>query len=248
MTTTETPELSVVIPAFNEEKRLGASLERALAYLGERGLTHEILVADDGSRDRTAAVAATFAERGVRLLRSAENKGKGDAVRRGVLASRGHRVLLSDADFSTPIEDLGKLEARLSEAPVVIGSRAVEGSDVRVHQPLFRELMGKTFNKLIRVLAVGGLNDTQCGFKLLDGEVAREVFAEMVTRGFSYDVELIWLARRAGYRVVEVGVVWIDSPDSRVHPLRDPPLMILEILHFRWKHRRWKHRRGPTGA
>lgn len=248
MSASERPELSIVVPAYNEEGRLGESLEAALAYLGSAGLEYEILVADDGSADRTAEVAESFAGRRVRLLRLPRNRGKGAATKRGVLASRGELVLLSDADFSTPIEELEKLRSRLGEAELVIGSRSVEGADVRRHQPFYRELMGKTFNKIIRLLGVGGLNDTQCGFKLLVGEVARELFAELVTPGFAYDVELVWLARRRGYRVVEQGVVWINSPDSRVHPLFDPPRMILEILAFRYKHRLRSTRSGNPSS
>lgn len=236
MTPPSTPELSVVIPAFNEERRLGATLERVLGYLEGRRIGFEVVVADDGSRDRTAAVAETFAGRGVRVLRLPYNRGKGAATRHGVLASRGRRVLMSDADLSTPIEELATLEPRLAEAELVIGSRAVAGADVKRHQPLYRELMGKTFNKIIRLLGIGGVADTQCGFKLFDGDVARELFAALLTPGFAFDVELIWLARRRGYRLAEVGVVWVNSPDSRVNPLADPPRMIAEILLFRWKH------------
>ncbi len=231
------PDLSVVIPAFNEAQRLGESLDLLGAYLVGRGLDHEILVADDGSSDGTAGVAAAFAERGVRVLRSDANRGKGDATRRGVAASRGRRVLLTDADLSTPIGELPRLEARAGEAAVVLGSRAVSDARVLKHQPLYRELMGKTFNKLIRLAGVRGLSDTQCGFKLLDGDAARRLFARLVCRGFAYDVELVWLARRLGYRVVEVGVTWIDSPDSRVRPLVDPAHMLYEIARFRWLHR-----------
>lgn len=231
-------ELSVVIPAFNEERRLGPSLERILTYLERRGAGFEILVADDGSRDATGAVAAGFAARGVRVLRAEANQGKGAALRRGVLASRGRRVLLTDADLSTPIEDLARLEPRLAEGEVVIGSRAVKGANVTRHQPFYREVMGKTFNKLIRLAGVWGLQDTQCGFKLLDGEVARELFAELVTPGFGYDVELVWLARRHGYRVAEVGVSWEHSPDSRVRPLVDSLAVLLEIVRFRLHHAR----------
>lgn len=241
------PELSVVIPAYNEEERLGATLERVLAYLEARRIPFEVLVVDDGSRDRTATVAEPFAGRGVRVLRLPANRGKGAATRQGVAASRGSRVLMSDADLSTPIEELAKLEPRLSEAEVVIGSRAVADADVRLHQPLYRELMGKTFNLIIRLLGVRGVRDTQCGFKLFAGDVARELFAAMVTPGFAFDVELIWLARQRGYRVAEVGVVWVNSPASRVHPLTDPPRMILEILRFRWRHRRARPR-GAGGA
>ncbi len=234
---TSPPELSVVIPAFNEERRIGPSLEAIIAYLKARGTAYEILVADDGSRDRTVAAARGFSDGGVRVLPAPENQGKGAATRRGVGASRGRRVLLTDADLSTPIEDLPRLEARLGEAPVVIGSRAVSDSNVVEHQPLYRELMGKVFNRLIRLAGVGGIHDTQCGFKLLDGDAARRVFAEMVTPGFAYDVELVWLARKLGYAVAEVGVTWVNSPDTRVRALTDPPRMLLEIARFRWRHR-----------
>jgi dolichyl-phosphate beta-glucosyltransferase len=231
------PELSVVIPAYNEGERLGSSLRRILDHLRQRHLDHELLVVDDGSRDATANAAGTFAGEGVRVLRLPENRGKGAALREGVLASRGRRVLLTDADLSTPIEELAKLESHLAEAPVVLGSRAVPGARILRRQPLYRELMGKTFNKLIRLAGVRGLADTQCGFKLLDGEVARVLFERLITPGFACDVELVWLARRLGHRVVEVGITWIDSPATRVRPLADPPRMLLEILRFRWHHR-----------
>ena len=234
---TSAPELSVVIPAFNEARRIVPSLERILAYLSDRGTSHEVLVADDGSTDGTAAAVEAFSGCRVRVVRTPDNQGKGAATRRGVLASCGRRVLLTDADLSTPITDLATLEARLDTAPVVLGSRAVADSRVLEHQPLYRELMGKTFNKLIRLAGVWGINDTQCGFKLLDGDVARRVFTEMVTPGFAFDVELVWLARRLGFEVVEVGVTWVNSPDTRVREMTDPPRMLLEIVRFRWHHR-----------
>ena len=238
------PDLSVVIPAFNEAQRIGPSLEQISAYLSQRRLEHEILVADDGSADGTADAAEAYAGRGVRVLRTPDNRGKGAATRRGVLASRGRRVLLTDADLSTPIEELAKLEGRLGSAAVVLGSRAVEGARILKHQPIYRELMGKTFNKLIRLAGVWGVNDTQCGFKLLEGNAARRIFTELVSPGFAFDVELVWLARRLGLRVVEVGVTWVNSPDSRVRPLSDPPRMLLEIARFRWRHRGRKPRRN----
>ncbi len=241
------PELSVVIPAFNEARRIGPSLEAILAFLSQRGTTCEVLLADDGSTDGTADVAAAFAEQGVRVLRTADNQGKGAATRRGVLASAGDRVLLTDADLSTPIEDLPLLEAKFDGAAVALGSRAVRDSQVLEHQPFYRELMGKTFNKMIRLAGVWGINDTQCGFKLLDGAVARRIFDHLVTPGFAYDVELVWLARKLGYQVAEVGVTWVNSPDTRVHALADPPRMLLEIARFRWHHRGRFGRRGAPG-
>jgi dolichyl-phosphate beta-glucosyltransferase len=229
-------DISVVIPAYNEAERLGSTLERTVEYLSRRGLSYEVLVVDDGSRDRTVQVAEAFADRGVRVIRHEQNRGKGAAIKTGVLASRGAEVLLSDADASTPIEELEKLQRRLPEAPVVLGSRAVAGADIRQHQPFYRELMGKTFNRIIRLVGVHGLYDTQCGFKLLKGEVAREIGAELTIDGFAYDVELVFLARRLGYKVVEVGVVWIDSPDSRVDPVRSSLAMLRDVFRMRIRH------------
>jgi dolichyl-phosphate beta-glucosyltransferase len=231
-------ELSVVVPAYNEAERLGPSLERALAYLERRGGSFEVLVVDDGSADGTGAVAAAYAGRGVRLLVHDRNRGKGAALRTGVLATAGEEVLLSDADFSTPIEELPKLERRLPEAELVLGSRAVPGAELRLRQPIYRELMGKAFNRMIRLLGVRGLRDTQCGFKLLRGAVGRELFAEMTIDGFAYDVEMVWLARRRGYRVVEVGVVWANSAASKVDPIRSSLEMFRDVLALRFRRAR----------
>lgn len=238
-------DLSVVIPAYNEARRLGPTLDRVSAYLRDRGIEHEVLVVDDGSTDDTASLVETHPTPEVRLVSQPENRGKGAALRRGVLESRGRRVLLCDADLSTPIAEIETLEPHLDAgASVAIGSRGVEASEVRVHQPAYRELMGKTFNLIIRLLGLRGLRDTQCGFKLLDGEVARRLFGELRTEGFAFDVELLWLARRHGYRIDEVGVRWVDSPDSRVHPLFDSSAMLRDVLLMRWRHRRRSRLRG----
>lgn len=228
----------MVIPAYNEAERIVATLDRVAAYLDRRGLEHEILVVDDGSRDATAERVRRHPAPALRLLRLAENRGKGAALRHGVAASRGRRVLLSDADLSTPIEDLERLEPRLGAgAALVFGSRAVAASELGRRQPLYRELMGRTFNRLIRLCGVGGLRDTQCGFKLLDGEVARDLFARLLVDGFAWDVELVWIARRHGHRIEEVGVRWSNSPDSRVHPLFDSAAMLRDVVTMRWRHR-----------
>lgn len=226
-------DLSVVIPAYNEERRLGESLERIIGYLEGRGGTFEVLVVDDGSRDRTAAVAAGLSHRHVELLALPENRGKGAALRQGVLASRGDWVLLCDADLSTPIEDLATLERRTHGAEVILGSRAVSDSQITQRQPIYRELMGKTFNRILRTLALVSQRDTQCGFKLLRGDVARQLFAELTIERFAFDVELVCLACDRGYRVIEQGVRWQDSPSSRVHPLRDSLNMLVDVLRLR---------------
>jgi dolichyl-phosphate beta-glucosyltransferase len=231
-------ELSVVVPAYNEERRLELGLRRALDYLARRGTPYELLVVDDGSRDGTSQVAATFASQGVRVLRLERNRGKGAAVKAGLLASRGRHVLVSDADFSTPIEEVEKLERYLQAGtPMVIGSRGLADSQIRRRQPFYRELMGRTFNRLIRMFGVRGIRDTQCGFKLTRGEEARRLAAELKIDGFAYDVELIWLARRRGYNVAEVGVIWVNSPDSRVDPVRSSLSMLRDVVTMRLRHR-----------
>ncbi|MCB1033394.1 MAG: glycosyltransferase family 2 protein, partial [Acidobacteria bacterium] len=241
---------SVVIPAFNEAERLPPSLRRICSYLDGReassppasgGADFEVIVVDDGSQDDTAAAARDIGHPAVRVLELGRNCGKGAAVRHGVLASLGDRVLLSDADLSTPIEDLERLEEHAGEAEVVLGSRAVADANVAVRQPLYRELMGKTFNLLIRTLGMTGIRDTQCGFKLLDGEVARELFRELTVDRFAFDVELVLLARRRGYRVAEVGVTWRNSPASRVNAVTDSLAMFRDVLRLRL-------RRGPRGG
>jgi dolichyl-phosphate beta-glucosyltransferase len=235
-------ELSVVIPAFNEAQRLEPSLRSVLGFLARRGRPFEVLVVDDGSSDGTAEVAGRFADQGVRVLVQPRNRGKGAALKAGVLASRGAAVLLTDADLSTPIEELAKLEPYLSNdgsgVDLVLGSRAVAGADIRQHQPFYREWMGKVFNLLIRLLGVRGVHDTQCGFKLLRGDVARRLFAEMSIEGFAYDVEMIWLARRHGYRLAEVGVIWSNSAASKVDPLRSSFEMFRDVLRIRFARRR----------
>jgi dolichyl-phosphate beta-glucosyltransferase len=217
------PGLSIVIPAYNEEVRLPASLGALAAYLNGRGasITADVIVVDDGSSDATAERARDAGRRyglDVSVIPLPGNRGKGFAVRAGALAARGDVILVSDADFSTPVYEWEKLRA--AGTPVAIGSRAVDESLVKEKQPFFRQTMGKLFNRLVRLLLLPGIRDTQCGFKLFSREAAQEIFSRAVIDRFAYDVESLLIARRLGYAIAEVPVLWFNSPDTRVSLLR----------------------------
>ncbi|NJQ03586.1 dolichyl-phosphate beta-glucosyltransferase [Streptomyces zingiberis] len=231
-------ELSVVIPAYNEEARLRDGVAEVCRYLragGDRWERWEVIVVDDGSTDTTAALAARAAadEPRVRLIRTGVNRGKGHAVRRGVLASRGRRVLFCDADGATPIEELARLADRLDEGyAAAIGSRAGPAARIEVRQHPVRELLGKAGNRLIQVLAVPGVRDTQCGFKLFDGDKARAAFALARTDGWGFDVEILRHFRARGWPVAEVPVRWAHRAGSKVGPL-DYARVVAEVVAVR---------------
>ena len=212
-------ELTIVIPAFNEEERLPASLGAISAYLAARASAPrvDVLVVDDGSQDATAARAEEAGRRhglDLRVLVLPKNSGKGFAVRTGCLEARGRHVLVTDADLSTPIYEWEKLAAR--DVPVAIGSRALDESLVKEEQPLYRKAMGKLFNRLVQLLLVPGIRDTQCGFKLFRRDAAFEIFSRAKVDRFAFDVEALLLARQLGFEIAEVPVLWFNSPDSRV--------------------------------
>jgi dolichyl-phosphate beta-glucosyltransferase len=215
--TARTPSLSIVIPAFNEALRLPETLAQLRKWLAEASYRHEIVVVDDGSTDGTGEVARETGGEALVLLRHQPNRGKGCAVRRGMLAATGARRLMTDADLSTPIEELPRLMDELDRgADVAIGSRAVEGARIEIHQPAYREAMGRVFNQLVQILLLPGLKDTQCGFKLFTARAARQCFGACRLDGFSFDVEALYVARRLGLRVAEVPVVWRNDEASRV--------------------------------
>jgi dolichyl-phosphate beta-glucosyltransferase len=211
------PDLTVVIPAYNEASRLPRTLERVRGYLDAQRADYELLVVDDGSQDDTAARARAAGGPRLVLVSNDGNRGKGYSVRRGMLAARGRRRLMSDADLSTPIEELPRLAARMDEGyDVVIASRALPGSRIEVHQPFYRENMGRLFNLLVRLAVVPGLRDTQCGFKLFSAAAAEAAFSASRLDGFAFDVEALYLARRRGFRIAELPVVWRNDAATRV--------------------------------
>jgi len=230
------PVLSVVIPAYNEEARIGPSIAAILAYLRSRALSFEIIVVDDGSRDATRARAAAGLRGGPggRIIGRPENRGKGCSVREGVLAASGTFILITDADLSTPIEELEKFWPFIKAGnDIVIGSRALPESDIQVRQSRVRRLMGKTFNVFVRALLMRGIRDTQCGFKLFRREAARSVFSCLETRGFCFDVEALFRARALDFRIAQVPVVWRNSPPSKVRLARSSARMLAELWDIR---------------
>ena len=231
--------ISIVIPAFNEAERIPKTIGSIRAFFRGRKETFELIVADDGSTDNTAGIVEREAAgMPCRVLRSPMNKGKGDAVRRGVLAAQGDFILFCDADLSTPVEELDKMLAALQNgADVAFGSRALPQSDVQVHQNVLRETMGKTFNLLARLVAFHGVQDSQCGFKCFRKEPAHVLFSAAKIDGFCFDAEIAYLAQKKGYRLVEIPVIWRNSPQSKVHILTDPLRMFLDLLRIRWLHR-----------
>jgi len=214
-----TRSLSIIIPAYNEEKRLPATLERISSYLGRAGWEFcEVLVVDDGSTDNTVAAAESARKCTVRVLRNPGNRGKGYSVRHGMTEAKGEWRLFTDADLSAPIEELQTLwaAAEKSGAQVVIGSRALDRSLIGVHQSVFRETAGKLFNLAVRVITGLPFWDTQCGFKLFEARAAREIFSRQQLERFGFDVEVLFIARKLGYRAIEVPVHWNDVTGTKV--------------------------------
>jgi glycosyltransferase involved in cell wall biosynthesis len=217
--------ISIVIPAYNEERRLPATLERVAEYSSEQSFAFvEILVVDDGSSDGTAVRAGEFMRSHpcARLLQNPGNRGKGYSVRHGMLEAKGDWVLFTDADLSAPIEELEKLMAAVERegTQIAIGSRALDRSLVGVHQPLFREYAGRFFNLVMRAVTGLKFRDTQCGFKLFQREAAREIFSRQRLERFGFDAEILFLAEMLGYRAVEVPVRWNDVAGSKVGTLQ----------------------------
>lgn len=229
-------ELSIVIPSFNEELRLPPTLESIAAFLPTLGMPTEILVVDDGSQDRTAAVAESFREKLplLRVISNGVNRGKGYSVRHGMLEARGRVVLFTDADLSAPIEEAPKLLQALDKYDVAIGSRALDRRLITVHESLFREFAGIVFNKIVRTVLRLPFVDTQCGFKAFRRESCRIIFEQQRIERFGFDPELLYLARHHGLHTVEIPVRWAHSPATKVNMLRDSVLMFLDIFTIRW--------------
>ena len=233
------PFLSIVIPAHNEESRLPDTLEQLIRFLGKQTFTSEIIVVENESQDRTYALAKEFADRhaNLRVIQN-DRRGKGLAIQRGVQEARGEYIFMCDADLSMPVEEISKfLPPQLQGVDIAIGSREAPGA-VRYNEPYYRHFTGRIFNTLIRLLVLPTLQDTQCGFKCMRADVARDIFPYQTLTGWAFDVELLYIARRHGYRIVEIPIDWYFNADSKISVLRDSLRMFLDLLLIRRNARR----------
>jgi dolichyl-phosphate beta-glucosyltransferase len=225
--------LSIVIPAYNEEKRIGKTLERIREYLKKRKFDYEIIVVDDGSKDKTSEVVYSSKDKRIRLFRNEVNKGKGYSVKRGMLEARNELILFSDSDLSTPIEELDNFLKYLPNYDVIIASRNMKGSKIKVKQPFFRQMLGRIFPLIVRLLTVRRIKDTQCGFKLFKKEAAKRIFSKMTIDRFGFDVEALYLAKKYKFKIKELPVVWVNDTASTVNPVKDSARMLVDLIRIR---------------
>jgi glycosyltransferase involved in cell wall biosynthesis len=245
MMSSAVPDLSIIIPSYNEESRLPETLDRIAAYLSDSGREAEVLVVDDGSKDGTAAVAEYFRIKipTLRVVSNDVNRGKGYSVRHGMQEARGRIALFTDADLSAPIEEADKLIEALDTYDVAIGSRAMDRSLISVRESPFREFAGIIFNKIVQIILWLPFVDTQCGFKAFRRERCSVIFEQQTIDRFGFDPELLYLARHHGLRAVEIPVRWGHSPATKVSMLRDSIQMFIDVFTIRWNSLRRRYPR-----
>lgn len=237
--------ISIVIPVYNEEQRIGKTLEIINNYLNKKNIDYELIIVDDGSTDYSIKVVEDFFSHypqiKYKLLKNYKNLGKGAAVRKGVLSACGELVYFTDADLSTPIEEMFKFVDIIEKEgyDIVIGSRGLKESKILVHQPFYRETMGKVFNKIIKIFLMNDFNDTQCGAKMFKNEVAKKVFSLSKIHNFAFDVEILYIAKKLGYKIKEVSVVWKNSKGSKVKLLTDSIKMLFSLFKIKFNKYKW---------
>jgi len=228
---------SIIIPAYNEGARLDATLNKVLRYIAQQKWDAEVLVVNDGSRDNTVEIVQEHMQKNsmLRLIENPGNRGKGYSVRNGMMHARGEVLLFSDADLSSPIEEAPKLLAGIAGgADIVIGSRWMQSELQTQRQPLYRQFFGRIFNLLLRLILGLKFKDTQCGFKVFTRRAAQAIFPQQKIERWGFDPELLYLAKKYGFKVVEVPVAWAHSAGTRISPLRDGTRMVIEMLKIRW--------------
>ena len=243
------PAYTIVIPAYNESARLGATLEKVLAYVHAQGWDAEVIVVNDGSRDRTADIVRAFAAKdpALRLVENPGNRGKGYSVRNGMLNARGRIVLFSDADLSSPIEEAPKLlDALEAGADIAIGSRWLRAETQTQRQPLHRQVFGRIFNLMLRITLGLQFKDTQCGFKAFKQPAVQAIFPLQQIERWGFDPEILFLARKFKFKVQEIPVAWGHSGGTRINPLVDGSRMVMEMLRIRWHDLTGKYNGDPT--
>ena len=238
-------ELSIIIPAYNESKRIEGTLKDIVFYLERKTRCSEIIIINDGSTDNTQSILESIKSRletgklSIHLLFNEKNRGKGYCIKKGVDQAKGRYILYTDADLSTPIEELEKfLPCLKHQYDIALGSRALKNSQILVAQSWYREKMGKMFNLLVQLLVLKGIKDTQCGFKCFTKEAAKKIFSLLETDGFAFDVEVLILAARMNFKMTEVPVKWLNSPETKVHPIRDSVAMLKELIKIRRRYKK----------
>lgn len=233
-------DISIIIPAYNEANRIPSTLEKVIDFMHKHSQTFEIIVVDDGSTDSTASVVEEFMKKSpyLKILKNERNEGKGNTVKKGVLNAQGSVIFFTDADLSTPIEEIDRFLESIKNMDIVIGSRAIEGANIVISEPFYRAILGKIFCAMVRWFCVPGFVDTQCGAKMFRREAARKIFPLLKIPRFAFDVEVLYLAYRFGCKVKELPVTWYFSPNSRVRTFLDGPKMLWDIIQIRWNHRK----------
>lgn len=228
--------ISVVIPAYNEERRIEPSLKQIISYLSEHFDKYEIIIVDDGSDDKTYEMISRYKNENVKILKNEINKGKGYSVKKGILNAQYPLVLFSDSDLATPIEELEGFIGYITDHnyDIVIASRNLENSKIKNKQPLYRQIMGKVFPEIVGLILLKGFKDTQCGFKLFRTDVARKIVQLQTVEGFSFDVEILFIADKMGYRIKEAPVVWMDKDGSTVRTFKDGFKMLIDLFRIQF--------------
>jgi dolichyl-phosphate beta-glucosyltransferase len=227
-------KLSIVIPAYNEEKRIKNTISKIIKYVDSNKIKYELIVVDDGSRDNTVKMVQNFSGN-VKIIKNKINSGKGFSVKRGIENAKYDLILFSDADLATPIEELNTMLKEIEKgADIVIASRNLPSSNIVVRQPIYRQMMGKIFPLIVRLLLIPSIRDTQCGFKLFKSKVAKQIVKKQTINQFSFDVEILFIAIKSRFNIKEIPVRWIDKKGSTVNPLKDAFKMLIDLFKIRY--------------